>query len=326
MLLMEEDMNEPGGAGRDKVKRVIRKLRESDDIRDVYKYIVKKTVDVLFCDEKDAYLFDLMLKEEDWASVQELIELARGGPSITRSDITSFRDKLEALGWLDKKNTEEGYFFRIYLRYKTQVMLSRGDVRDEEDRVPSEAQRELEDWERFFGFEAIVDDSLIGGVNLDDHRRLERISRRLLGEKTKAPRGSLLKDLEKIRDKGLSKRKTLLLENIILADNIVRKYTSGQLEAQSKEIDKVIVQLEEKVILAMLFLVRDFGDDNSWKCVRDGSSQIRQVISRLALDPDPLGIVEERIARYIDGLHALAHQWPLEDISSNQQLDVILHS
>ena len=350
MLLKEEDENEPGGRGRVKVNRVIGKLRESGSIGDVYKYIVKKTVDVLFCDEKDAYLFEIMLKEEDWVSVQQLIELADGGPSITFSDVTSFRDKLEGLGWLDEENTEgrEGYPFRISFRYRTQVGLSRGDVRDEDDnRVVSEPQEELEDWQKFFQVEAICEDD-VSAPNYRDYKTLERICRRLLGEDTNARLG-LDSDILRISESGLSHRKILLFENMILANEIVGKYTREELENMilaneivgvgnytREELEKygervvhAIKKLDLEVSRTMLRFVRDIGKGRyAWQSVTEPTGrQIRKVISRLALNPDQFDNVKEDIPLFIDGLHKIVDTWrPVEDISKNYQLDEILHS
>jgi len=333
MLLMQEGVSGSKESGTEMVNRVILKLRESGSISDVYKYIVKKTVDLVFSGDKDSKLLDILLREENMLLVAELRKRTPPELSITLSDVREFRQQLEGLGWIDSEiDPESGIAkFRLLQRYRAQLMHSRENDPDKENRDTHESPRELENWEQEFDFESLEPggsqiNSRVGSSNMSEYRLLERIARRLLGEETGA-RISLEKDIVRIVDTGLYKRRKVLFENLILADNIVRKYTNGEIESHGDKVDSAISNLEGHVILSMQLFVADYGKEGySWESFRNPSSrQIRQLISRLGHHPDTFGVVKDNwVPPFIEGLHAISHGWPIEEISRNHQLDEIL--
>tara|TARA_B100000029_G_scaffold274227_1_gene269030 strand:- start:292 stop:3651 length:3360 start_codon:yes stop_codon:yes gene_type:complete len=333
MLLLEEDAARPKRTGSEMVNQVIRRLREGGSIPDVYNYIVKKTVDLMFSEDKDSKLLEILIREENMLLSEKLRKRAPPELSVSLSDVMKFRERLEGLGWIDSEIHEDKgeLVFRLSQRYRTQLRHSRGNDLDNENREIYDFPRDLENWEQEFEFESLEPEgapinSLIGSSNMSDYRLLERIARRLLGEETGA-RISLEKDIDRIVSSALCNRRKILFDNLILADNIVRKYSRGEIESHSDEVDSAINRLKGHVILSMQMFVRGFGNMGyGWECaVNPRSGHIRQVISRLSEYPDEFGVVKENwVPPFIDGLHEISDRWPIEEISRNHQLDEIL--
>ena len=327
VVLKEEESN--GGTGAEILNRVMNRFRDSELTHEILQYITKKTEKMLFSDEKGSHLFEILLRKKEMTTIQRILAETDEALEITHADIRDFKNKLDGVGYLEYSVLPDGsQEFWISPHERDRVMLTRGDAFDEPDAEEEfEAIEEPENWQKYFQAEAIREDE-VSAVNYRDHKTLERICRRLLGEETKARIG-LDSDIRRVSQTGLSHRRMLLFENMILADEIVGKFTEEELGKHGEKVVQEIEKLDLEVSRTMFRFVRDIGkEDFAWESVTEPNSrQIRQVISRLALNPDWDENVKEDIALFIDGLHEIVGRWgPVGDISRNNQLDEILYS
>ena len=327
VVLKEEESN--GGTGAEILNRVMNRFRDSELTHEVLEYITKKTEKMLFSDEKGSHLFEILLHKKEMTTIQRLLAETDEALGITHADILDFKNKLDGVGYLEYSDLPDGsQEFWISPHERDRVILARGDAFDEAgaEEVFGEIE-ETENWQKYFQAEAIREDE-VSATNYRDHKTLERICRRLLGEDTKA-RVALDSDIRRISQSGLSHRRMILFENMILADEIVGKLTEEELGKHGETVVQEIKELGREVSRTMFRFVRDLGkEDNAWESVSEPNSrQIRQVISRLALNPDWDENVKGDIALFIDGLHEIVHRWgPVGDISRNHQLDEILYA
>ena len=328
VVLKEEESN--GGTGAEILNRVMGRFRDSELTQEVLQYITKKTEKMLFSDEKGSHLFEILLRTKEMTTIQRLLAETDEVLEITHADIRDFKDKLDGVGYLEYSVLPDGsQEFWISPRERDRVMLTRGEAFDEPDADEDfESIEESENWQKYFQAQAIREDK-VSATNYRDHKTLERICRRLLGEDTGARLG-LDSDIRRVSRTGLSNRRMLLFENMILADEIVGKFTEEEIGKHGEKVVQEIEELDREVSRTMFRFVRDLGkEDIAWESVTEPNNrQIRQVISRLAINPDwDEANVKEDIALFIDGLHGIVHRWsPVGDISRNHQFDEILNS